>query len=53
MPIGIQSVTYGRILDSAGIQIGLWFSEYQNPIVRFEPKNRLKVFSPYQPGDNV
>jgi len=53
MPIGGGHVTYGRILDSGGNQIGLWFSEYPNTIVRFGSGNELKVFSPYQPNDNV
>ena len=53
MPIRGNHVTYGRILDSEGNQIGLWFSEYRSTIVRFESNNKLKVFSPYQPNDNV
>ena len=53
MPIGRNHVTYGRILDSDGNQIGLWFSEYQNTVIRFGSGNELKVFSPYQPNDNV
>ena len=53
MPITGGHVTYERILDSGGNQIGLWFSEYPNTIVRFGSGNELKVFSPYQPNDNV
>ena len=53
MPTISRSVTYGRILDSGGNQIGLWFSEYPNPIVRFGSGNELMVFSPYRPTDRV
>lgn len=53
MPTGAINVTYGRVLDSDGNQIGLWFSEYHNTIVRFGSGNELKVFSPYMPNDNV
>ncbi len=53
MPIRGGPVIYGRILNSGGNQIGLWFSEYRSTIVRFESNNKLKVFSPYRPNDNV
>ena len=51
MYTGATHITYARILDSAGNQIGLWFSEYQNTIVQFGPDNGLKIFSPYQPNE--
>lgn len=44
-------ITYARIQDSAGNQIGLWFSGYQNTIVQFGPGKGLKIFSPYQPNE--
>lgn len=51
MSTGATHVTYGRIIDSVGTQVGLWFSEYRNTIVRFELGNELKVFSPYRPNN--
>jgi len=53
MPTGATHITYGRILDSSGTQIGLWFSEYQDTIVQFGPGNGLKVFSPYKPNETI
>lgn len=50
MPTGFTGVSYGRILDSADNQVGLWFSEYPRTIVKFGPNNSLKVFSPYRPN---
>jgi hypothetical protein len=54
MPI-VQAtdITYGKIVDAEGNQAGVWFSEYSSGVVRFETGNRLTVFSPYQPGDDI
>ncbi len=53
MPIGNANLTYRKIMGEARSQIGVWFSEYRKTIVKFEPNDRLTVFSPYQPNDNV
>jgi len=51
MPIGAIDVTYGRIVDQDGNQIGLWFSEYYHTVIIFGSNNRLLIFSPYQSNE--
>lgn len=53
MPTGASHVTFGRILDSTGNQMGIWFSEYRNTIVRFGENNSVEIFSPYSPNKTL